>query len=178
MYKALIIVALVGGIFGYGYWHAATHASFHVQLDFAAVKGEKSRSIPKTEVNFLDAEEQILAIGKSDEHYGYLKLIHPEVGDCYEKEKAAASSKGARNAWQKCFEHLSTWISRWADEVRGINLKTPECFQQKMPVSLSRAAPDWYLWWVPLPHVGGKPYSYYSLTISIDEQNCEIESGR
>ncbi len=31
---------------------------------------------------------------------------------------------------------------------------------------------DWWLWWLPLPHVGGTPYANYSFQIFIDSANC------
>jgi hypothetical protein len=107
----LIIAIIIGYILGYGYWHSSTHASFYIQLDFKSVNSEKPKTIPKAEILFLDSEGRVLASGISDEQYNYVHLIHPEVGDCHEAEKLASSSKEARESWQECFEHLSTWIS-------------------------------------------------------------------
>ena len=60
----------------------------------------------------------------------------------------------------------------WAGKVRQVNLKSPICQLENYPVAVSRYNSDWYIWWVPLPHVGGKPYAYYSLNITIDEKDC------
>jgi hypothetical protein len=172
--RALIVIAiLIGGILGYGYWHAHTHASFHVQLDFKDADGQKPRPIPGAEIIFLDAEGSVLAKGISDAHYNYVHLIHPTAGDCHEIEKSAPSSKEARESWQECFEHLSTWIPDWAGKVRQVDLRARGCRLKNIPVTVSRYNSDWYLWWVPHPHIGGKPYAYYSLRLTIAEKDCE-----
>ncbi len=167
----LIIVAIIGCILGYGYWHSSTHASFHIQLNFMNVNKEP-KTIPKAEIIFMDSEGRVLAHGISDEQFNYVHLIHPEAGDCHEVEKLASSSKEAKESWQECFEQLSTWIAKWASKVHQVNLKTQSCLWRNIPVSVSESKSDWFLWWVPHPHIGGKPYSYFSLSITVDEKSC------
>jgi len=168
---AILTLIFIGSILGYGYWHSATHASFYVGLKYKKIDGQQPKTMPKTEVLFLDSAGRVLARGISDEKYNYVHLIHPEVGDCHQVEKSAHSSKDAEEAWQNCFEKMSTWIPMWAGQVRQVELKTQRC-PVKIPVTVSRWNSDWYLWWVPLPHVGGKPYAYYSLSIIVDENDC------
>jgi hypothetical protein len=172
MRKFIIIVVIVGCVLGYGYWHSSTHASFYVQLVFRDRDTVKPKTIPKAKIQFLDAEGHVLANGISDVQYNYVHLIHPEVGDCHEVEKSASSSKKARESWRECFEARSTWIPKWVEKVRQINLKTQNCNLKNVPVTVSKYHSDWFLWWVPLPHIGGKPYSYYSLSIAIQDKNC------
>ncbi len=173
MRKMLIIVAIIGCILGYGYWHSSTHASFHIQLHFKDDTRVKPETIPKAEVIFLDSDGRVLASGISDEQHNYVHLIHPEVGDCHDIEKSASFSKEARESWQECFEHLSTWIPKWAEEVRKIDIKTQSCLWENIPVTVSKYNSDWFLWWVPHPHIGGKPFTYYSLSITVEKSNCE-----
>ena len=172
MRKLVIVAVIIGGILGYGYWHSYTHASFHVSIDLKKAGSNKPVPLPKAEIDFLDSQGRPLASGIGDEQYNYVHLIHPVVGDCHAVEKAAVTSKEARSAWQECFEHLSTWIPDWAGKVRQVNLQSPVCQLENYPVTVSRYNSDWYLWWVPLPHVGGKPYTYYSLNLSIDKKDC------
>ncbi len=173
MRKLFISIAvIIGCILGYGYWHSYTHASFHISLDFKAAGSKNPVPLPKAEIFFLDSAGRIIANGIGDAQYNYVHLIDPVVGDCHKFEKSAVTSKDARNAWQECFEHLSTWIAGWAGNVRQISLKSPICQLEYYPVTVSRYNSDWYLWWVPLPHVGGKPYTYYSLNLTIDEKDC------
>jgi hypothetical protein len=167
----IIIIAVVGSILGYGYWHSSTHASFHVQLSFKNVPKGAPKIIPKAEISFLDSEGRVLAKGISDEEHNFVHLIHPESGDCHDAEKSASFSEGARESWQECFEHLSTWIPKWAREVRQVDIKTQSCLWRNIPVTVSESNPDWYLWWVPHPHVGGKPYSYSMASITVDRKN-------
>jgi hypothetical protein len=168
----IIIAVIIGGVLGYGYWHSYTHASFHVSLDFKDAGSTKPVPLPNAEISFLDLKGRILASGTGDAQYNYVHLIHPVVGDCHATEKSASTSKEARKSWQECFAHLSTWIPDWAGKVRQISLKSPACQLENYPVAVSRYNSDWYLWWIPHPHIGGKPYTYYSLNLTIDEQDC------
>lgn len=170
---SIIAIIVMGCILGYGYWHSVTHASFYIHLDFKKADRQQTKTIPKTEVLFLDSAGRVLASGISDEQYSFVHLIHPEVGDCHRLEKLAFSSKEARESWQACFEQLSTWIPEWVGKVRQVEIKTQGCMVKKLPVTVSKYNSDWYLWWVPLPHIGGKPYTYYSLSITVEEYNCE-----
>ena len=172
MRKLLIIVAIIGGVLGYGYWHSTTHAYFYVYLDVMSAAKGKPQTPPKTEVFFLDSEGRLLAKGISDAQYNFVHLIHPEVGDCHAIEKSAAFSKEGRQSWQECFKHLSTWIAGWASNVRQVDLKTEGCPLRNIPVAVSKNNSEWFLWWVPHPHIGGKPYTYYSLSITVEESSC------
>ena len=173
MRKIFIIVLIIACIIlGYGYWHSVTHASFHIQLDIVNAAQEKPQTIPETQISFLDAEGNLLANGISDGQYNFVHLIHPQVGDCHAIEKSASFSKEARKSWQACFEQLSTWIPKWAGKVRKVDLKTQNCVWRNIPVRVSKYNSDWYLWWVPHPHIGGKPYTYYSSSITVEEKNC------
>lgn len=170
---AIVTLIVIAGILGYGYWHSATHASFYVEVKFKNADGREPKTLPKTEVLFLDSAGHMLASGIRDEQYDYVHLIHPEAGDCHQLEKSAPFSKDAAEAWQKCSERMSTWIPKWAGEVRQVQIKTPGCTTKKMPITVSRYNSDWYLWWVPLPHVGGNPSAFYSLSIPVHESDCK-----
>jgi len=170
----IIAIIVVGSILVYGYWHSVTHASFYVDLQFIKDDSQKPQTMPQAEVLFLDATGRALAKGISDAQYRFIHLIHPEVGDCHEIEMPAFSSKEARKSWQECFEHVATWIPEWAGKVRRVDLKAKDCTIKNMPVAVSKYNSDWYLWWVPLPHVGGKPYTHYSLSIAVEEKNCLV----
>jgi hypothetical protein len=177
MRKTVFIVVVTGCILGYGYWHSLTHAAFHIQLVFKADGKEVQKNPPQVEVDFLDAEGHRLAHGVSDEQYSYVHLIHPEVGDCHALERSATVSESGRNAWQVCFEQLSTWIATWAGKVHRVDLKTDRCTWSNIPVTVSRNNSDWMLWWVPHPHIGGIPYAYYSLYLTVAEDDCEQQTA-
>lgn len=177
MRKIVFIVVITGCILGYGFWHSLTHAAFHIQLNFEDHGNKLQKPYPHIEVDFLDAEGQWLAHGVSDEQYSYVHLIHPEAGDCHAVEHSSSIMESGRNAWQVCFEQLSTWIATWGNKVHQVDLKTDRCAWRNIPVSVSRNNPDWMLWWVPHPHIGGKPYTYYRLYLTVDESNCEHQAA-
>ena len=177
MIKALLtIITVIAVIFGcilaYGYWHSSTHAQFHVTLNFKNANNSNSLPFHKSEISFLDSEGHVLASGKVDEKLHYVQLIHPEVGNCYEKAKSIPSSKKSRMIWQDCYKHLPSWVSQWVDKVSQVDLKASNCTIKNIPVTVNKYNSGWWLWWVPLPHVFGKPYSYYSAHITI-EKKCE-----
>lgn len=170
--SALLIGALVGAVLGYGYWHSVTHAACHVDMNIVTDRAEGQRPIPKAEVTFFDDSGHVLAKGIGDDRYNYVHLLHPVVGDCREAEEGAATSREGRTAWEECFEELSTWIPRWAKYVRRAEVKYGECRFENIPVTFERRNTEWPLWWVPLPHVGGMPYTYFRSTLNIDEKDC------
>ena len=106
-----------------------------------------------------------------------VRLIHPEAADCAATEQNASASSAARDEWQKCFKTLSTWLIRWADRIRFADVKFARCELKRVPVILRQSGDDWWLWWVPLAHIGGKPLTYFNLSINIDGANCTAAAG-
>ena len=171
--KIPVIAAVAAmSILAFGYWHSATHSSLYVSLNLVPEADKKAQAAPAAKVQFLDSQGSVLANGVRDEQYNFVHLVHPEYGDCHEVEKMAAFSNEARSAWQECFEHLSVWIARWIGDVAHVSVRYENCLIEKRPITISKSRSDWYLWWVPHPHIGGKPYSDYSATIVVDEKDC------
>lgn len=166
----LIIVVVVLSALGYGYWHSSTHASFYVTLNVQGQADREPTSMPRVE--FLDSKGVVLANGVQDAQYNFLHLIHPVHGDCHEVEKIAAFSEEAKTSWQECFEHQSLWIAEWIRDVNKVNVAYDRCLIRNHSIAVSNPSSDWYLWWVPHPHIGGTPYSNYSATINVDEKDC------
>nr|WP_067291157.1 hypothetical protein [Marinobacterium profundum] len=164
-----VLIALV--VLGYGYWHGATHAAFSISVQVSG-SAVGQGFVPGAEIILRDAAGLELARGRTDTHYNFVRLVHPLVGDCFAAEQAAVGSSAGLNAWQRCFEQQARWIPRWADRVHSVSLNTPSCDGPAVPVRVRKYAADWLLWWVPLPHVGGKPYTYYSLSLKVPENRC------
>jgi hypothetical protein len=114
----------------------------------------------------------VLAHGKTIGGINHVRLLHPEVGDCHELERAAAFSTEARAGWQACFEALSTWTAGWAGKSRGVNLRSEDCVERHISVTVARYGADGWFWWVPHPHIGGKPYTYYTTAMMWDADAC------
>jgi hypothetical protein len=51
---------------------------------------------------------------------------------------------------------MSTWLVDWAGQVRFADGKFAQCDLKALPVSVHETRADWWLWWVPLPHIGGR----------------------
>lgn len=175
--SALISITVTSTVvLGYGYWHASTHASFHVSLRLLTAADDAPQGMPNAPITFLDQSGEILAHGVSDEYSNYAHLLHPEVGDCQEAAPKTTATSTGRTAWQECFAKLATWIPKWADKVHMVNITYQGQSFNKVPVKVSRYNSEWLLWWVPLPHVGGKPYSDYRTTIIVDTRDQPLNT--
>ena len=163
---------MVLAVLAFGYWHSITHSSLYVSLSIASEADHQTPPPIETKVRFLDSSGNVLANGVRDTQYNFVRLIHPVYGDCHEVEKAAAFSHQAKAAWQECFEHQSVWIAAWIKDVAAVSVAYENCRIEKSPITISRSRGDWFLWWVPHPHIGGKPYSDYSAPIVVDEKDC------
>jgi hypothetical protein len=174
--RVFIIILLVCGVVGYGYWHAATHASFHIDMQLRAEPGARPQDMPNAEIAFLDESGDMLARGVSDGNANFVHLLHPDVGDCHEVEKTATVSREGRTAWQECFARQSVWIPTWAKKVHQVDVVYNGSRFEKVPVTVSEYSSEWFLWWVPLPHVGGKPYTYFRTTIVVDAGDISLRN--
>lgn len=163
--RVLFVLGIIAAlILGYGYYHAATHGWLYITLTDNSVKPYGG--------NVRDAELRL------DHKFGVVRLIHPEAGDCSEAEQSASVSPEARDQWQKCFQTLSTWLVDWAGQIRSADIKFANCDLKAIPVTAHETRQDWWLWWVPLPHIGGKPLTYFSMSINIDGANCSADRSK
>lgn len=170
--SVLIFAAIV---LGYGYWHAKTHGALNVSI-YDLSDEQTFALLRDAAIVLMDAGGTVLATGKSDKRHGTVYLSHPETGSCFEAEQQATRSREGMNAWQICFRQQSTWLMEWVREVRLVDVQTQDCSLGKIPVAIKEYSEDWWMWWVPLPHVGGKPYTYFSLTIRLDPIACSVMS--
>jgi len=177
MGKLVSLLIFVAGILAYGFYHEQTHGSLSVTLYDPAQLPAQSK-IFKDELTFLDGNGQALARAQSDAKYGVMRLIHPAVGDCVSEEQGASSARDGQKKWQACFEQQSTWLMDWVRQARYAIVKLESCPPQRVAVSISESGDDWWLWWVPLPHIGGKPYRYFSLMINVDRAKCSVTAAR
>ncbi|HBY63610.1 MAG TPA: hypothetical protein DEH78_27610 [Solibacterales bacterium] len=98
-----------------------------------------------------------------------------EYAECAEAARRPAGSAG-QPSWTDCFDRLSRWIPRWGREVRAVEVTLPGCGPVRVETRLGRSSGDWWLWWVPLPHVGGTPYSTYSLLLEVKARQCQARA--
>jgi len=140
------------------------------------ISGEKRmyQLIRSAKIQFLDNDGVTLAEGKSDNRHGTVYVYHPEVGYCVEEESKTPYSSKDRHMWYDCYDKQSKWIINWIRNVKYVDVEFETCVLKKIPVSVSESKGDWWLWWVPHPHIGGKPSTYFRITIEIDKDKCTV----
>ena len=159
-----------GVVLTYGYWHSVTYGSANIDLSYKVSDIKKMGLLPLAKVIFLDAEGKTLAEGVSDEKFGYVQLINPDGINCNAISKPY--SKEGKRLWKECFNKQAIWIPKWIKRVSQVQVKHKNCESKNIPVIISEYNTEWLLWWVPLPHVGGSPYSYFTASIIVEENNC------
>ena len=172
----MLLFAVV--VLGWGYWHMVTHATLNVSLHDVSLKTNRQAygAIVNADLVFMDATGVILSEGRIREPYGVLSFSHPEVGDCSRYEREASGNAAARQSWQRCFEVTSRWLATWVKHARYVSVTMKDCRIEKLSVLPEEYRDSWWVWWVPLPHIGGKPYTYFSLTLTIDGLHCRVAS--
>jgi len=171
MRKAFLIVgALIVAALGWGYWHVTSHAALHVALYDVGLKNDRQAygQVLAADLVFTDANGATLAKARADKSMGIVSVIHPQVGDCRREEREASAN---REAWSQCFDTQSRWLLTWVPQVRYASVDLGSC-RILAPVVIEESREDWWLWWIPLRHVGGAPYTYFELAVWIDSGNC------
>lgn len=162
-YIAIGVAGVATAIAGFGYWHAATHATFDVHLAYKTTPGVITQ-LRNGQIEFLDDNGTALARASIDTKLGVVWLAHPEIGQC--------GPALAPDAYQDCVRAQATWIPQWVREVRYANITLEQCSLARRNVQLAARRDNLLLWWLPLRHVGGVPYTRYSATFAIDTKRC------
>jgi hypothetical protein len=168
-----VAVTAALAILGYGYWFGRTHGALYVQVDTARDNGPTTPVAP-LEVTFFDADERELARAATLPPWNAIVLTSPSEYACHEIERAAATDQDARSRWQRCFARQSRWLTRWIRRARFASLQTTGCQIDRVPLEIESRADSWWIWWVPLPHIGGKPYTSFNVRIELDVANCRV----
>ena len=161
---ALTAACTIAAVASYGYWHAATHATFNVNLAYKTDAGAINQ-MRNGQIEFLDDDGAVLARASIDTRYGVVWLAHPDKGQC--------GPDLTQNSYRDCFQAQAAWIPRWVRDVRYANIALERCSLARRRVQLDTHRDNLLLWWMPLPHVGGLPYTHHSATLAIDTKNCQ-----
>jgi len=165
--SALFVVATA--VLGWGYWHAQTHATLGLHVrDYGLATEKRLYATPQdVELRLLDASGAELAQASSVEPWGYILAIDPDprIGNCEQR-------KGSQADFSKCFAAYTAWVSGWAGQVRSAAVEVGGCRIGDLPVKAYTSSGDWWLWWVPHPHIGGTPRRYYGFSVNIDSVLC------
>lgn len=154
---------MLGAAAAYGWWHAATHATFEVQLVYKPEPGIASR-MRNGQLEFLDSDGAVLARASIDTRRGVVWLAHPEQGQC-----GPAIEAEARVA---CFRAQAEWIPQWAERVRNANVALERCSAANVPVNLYTRRDNRVLWWLPLANTRGRPYTRHIATVNVNQRLC------
>jgi hypothetical protein len=168
-----VVVSVAAAVLGYGYWHNATHGSLYVSVVDVADR-ERSTSVSDGEIALLDAGGAALATVATPPRYGAFVITAPAPYACHSVERQAPFSTQAFSEWQRCFEGQSRWLVTWIRKIRQADINVGDCRLRRVPVAVSEHADTWWLWWVPLPHIGGKPYTSFSIHLRLDTAGCVV----
>lgn len=158
-----VIAAAAAAVTGFGYWHTRSHGTLYVHLQ------DKARANPQGHVYngqlvFYDADGKVLARAKSDDRWGVVWPEHPAAGYC--------GPEIGGEAYQQCFRAHTTWLMEWVPHTRRAELRAGACHIRDIPVTVAAHPDNIFMWWLPLPHVGGLPRTNYSISITIDSREC------
>lgn len=165
-----IFVALAAGVLGYGWWHTATHATFHLSLPDKAPADRYGRGVLNAQLVFLDENGDTLAQGLTDGKFGVVWVKHPTAGYC--------GPDIIPSAYKTCFDAHSTWLHTWVPQVRRVSIVAGGCRLERVPLRFSAYRDSMWTWWIPLRHIGGTPYTNYSAYLEVDSKACTVTSSR
>ena len=149
---------------GYGWWHAASHATFEVQIVYA-VDPRVANRMRNGQLEFLDANDAVLARASIDTRRNVVWLAHPDRGQC--------GPELARDAYVECARAQAEWIPRWAEHVRRANVAFERCNVAHVHVNVHTTRDRVWWWWLPLPQSSGKPYTRHTARLAISQRQCE-----
>jgi hypothetical protein len=160
----------------WGYWHAQTHASLSLRVDDYGLKTNNLAygSPHDVTLTFLGPANEPLAIARSVEPLGYILAVHPnkEIGNCEHRGIRAAAGQAPQSDHADCYADYSAWSSKWAPLVRRAHVVVGKCEVRDQPVGIYTSNDEWWLWWVPLPHIGGIPRRHFEFSVRIDSRTC------
>jgi hypothetical protein len=167
------ILAIPIVVLGYGYWLGVSHGSLSVYVTDITDR-EHSRPVSPVTLAFLNAGGRTLAMAAATDPLGTVYLSSPATYSCRDAEQRAPFSVEARKEWDQCLERQSRWIPTWIKSVKYLDLHSGPCTLHNIPVAVSEDADAWWLWWVPMPHIGGKPYTSFNVSIQVDANACAV----
>jgi len=165
----ILLVIAIATSAGYGYWHRSTHATLTMSLKDTSGRG-RGEGVPNAQLIFLDADSKQLARGKTDDRFGIVMIEHPVAGYCGSDLKP--------DDYRACFWTQAEWLATWLKDLRYVSLVLGTCRIERVPVDLKLSRDSLLTWWVPLPHVGGVPFSRYRARLQVDGRLCAITGRR
>jgi hypothetical protein len=167
------IAVLVAAVLGYGWWQARTRADVWLRVkDHAGRTHDRLwADVTEGQLAIRDRAGRTVAEAAIEPPQGLPRWTGPS-GEAVHCEPGLG-----RDAWRRCFDVQSRWMARWAPEAHDARVTVGRCTVDRVGVR-RRDYRDWWLWWVPLPHVGGTPMAHYTLELHVDSARCDAPSVR
>jgi hypothetical protein len=165
----VIVIGLLAGVLGYGYWHRSSHATLTVVLTDTSRKESDGRVL-NAELVFLDASSKPLARGKTDDKHGIVLLQHPASGYC--------GPDLTLEVYRACVIAQSGWLTGWVNDLRYVSVVIGSCRIERVPVEVTVTRDNLTTWWIPLRDVGGAPYARYATRLEVDVRVCAVTGYR
>jgi hypothetical protein len=165
----VVFLAIPAAVLVYGYWFGARHGALYVSVEDVSDR-ERIRPLVPVELSFLDSTGRTVAEARGIPPSGTIFITSPSTVACHDVEERAPFSIEARNTWAECFERQSRWLPTWIRRVKEVDLRSGSCTIGRLPIIVSEYPDTWWLWWVPLPHIGGKPYTSFRIQIEVDRR--------
>jgi len=163
-------------VVAWGYWHSMSHAALNIRVaDYALKSQRQSYGAPHgVTLTFRGKSGAPLAAARSVEPQDFILAVHPnaDIGNCQESGKNTSSGHSSQSNYAECYERYSTWAATWAPLVHDADVAVGLCQLHRVPVEVRTSNSEWWLWWVPLPHIGGLPRQYFEFAVSIDSRAC------
>jgi len=155
-------------LLGYGAWQAQRRADVWLYVNDHAGRTPQRlwTDVVDARLAIRDAAGRVVAEARLEPPQGLPRWTGPagEAVDC--------RPELGRDPWQRCFDAQSRWMARWVPIARDARVTLGSgCVVEHAPV-VRREYGDWWLWWVPLVHVGGTPMSHYTLQWHVDSARC------
>jgi hypothetical protein len=168
---------IVSGVLAYGYWFSVTHGSLYITVMDISDREHPWDARP-VQLVFRDSTGKVLAEAATSDTGDPVSVTSPAIYSCREIEKRGISSPETREDWATCFDRQSRWLPSWVRNATFVEIRSSSCTFLQMPVSVSEHPDTWWLWWVPLRHIGGKPYTSFSFLILFNRTSCALTAHR
>jgi len=172
-----VLLFVVIAVLGYGYRFGATHGSLYISVMDVSDR-EHPEDVRPVQLSFLGSQGEVLAQAAGTKESIAIFISSPPTYSCREVEQRAPFSVAANEEWSRCFEQQSRWLPTWVRRAKAVDLRSNSCTIDRIPVSVSEHPDTWWLWWVPLRHIGGKPYTSFSFLILLDRNSCRASALR
>lgn len=158
-----VMLALVASIPLWGYWRTTRSGDLYVTVHDVALANDRQLSgwVTAGDLVFRDVAGRVLATGTADS-----RMTHPTLGDCRAEEERGGA------AWQTCFAGQSRWLMTWVRDARRAAVRLDSCTIENVPVAVEESRDQWWLWWVPHPHLDNSTRTHFRVRLWIDSANC------